>query len=142
MQRTNTFRRAMRGALLVFALAFAPACATAQPSLPADAQAVTQTELFLFIYRPGPTWREGAPIARQQGMREHGAYMQQLLSESHLVAGGGFHDTGTEGGMAIVRAASIDEARAILAADPAITTGTFAADLRHWRPRFGGVEAP
>jgi uncharacterized protein YciI len=101
-----------------------------------------QTELFLFIYRPGSSWRDGVPMSQQEGMRAHGAYMQQLLNERRLVAGGGFHDAATEGGMAIVRAAGMDEARSILAADPAITTGTFAADIRHWRPRFGGIGAP
>jgi uncharacterized protein YciI len=90
-------------------------------------------ELFLFQYSPGPAWREGVPM-REQGLGPHGAYMQQLLNEGRLFAGGGY--TSDDGGMAIVIAANLDEARAILAADPAITSGIFTADLRHWRPRF------
>jgi uncharacterized protein len=38
--------------------------------------------------------------------------------------------------MAIVMCANIDEARAILAADPAITSGIFVAELKQWTPRF------
>lgn len=92
-----------------------------------------ERELFLFIYRPGPAWREGVPM-REQGLGPHGAYMQQLLNEGRLFAGGGFMSD--DGGMAIVRCADIEEARAMLAVDPAITSGIFTADLRHWRPRF------
>lgn len=92
-----------------------------------------ERELFLFIYRPGPAWREGVPM-REQGLGPHGAYMQQLLNEGRLFAGGGFMSD--DGGMAIVRCADIEEARAMLAADPAITSGIFTAVLRHWRPRF------
>jgi hypothetical protein len=38
--------------------------------------------------------------------------------------------------MAIVMCADADEARAILAADPAITSGIFVAELKQWTPRF------
>jgi uncharacterized protein YciI len=38
--------------------------------------------------------------------------------------------------MAIIRAADRAEAEAVLAADPAIVNGVFAADIRHWQPRF------
>ena len=108
------------------ALAFLPACATAQPR--AGAQ-----QLFLFQYAPGPAWRAGAPL-REQGLGPHGAYMQQLQDQGRLFAGGGY--ASNDGGMAIVTAADMEEARAMLAADPAIISGIFVAELRHWRPRF------
>lgn len=140
MSHAGKLRQTLRGALVAAVVAFATACATPPP--PPEAQRVMQTELFLFIYRPGASWRDGVPMSQQEGMRAHGAYMLQLLSEGRLVAGGGFHDTATEGGMAIVRAGGMEEAQSILGADPAITSGTFTADLRHWRSRFGGVGAP
>jgi hypothetical protein len=90
-------------------------------------------QLYLFQYSPGPAWREGVPM-RQQGMGPHGAYMQQLQDEGRLFAGGGY--ASDDGGMAIVTAAGIEEAAAMLAADPAIQSGIFVAELRHWRPRF------
>ncbi|WP_395644861.1 YciI family protein [Terricaulis sp.] len=95
-----------------------------------------QTQLFLFVYSPGPAWRAGVPMA-QQDMRPHGGYMRQLLEEGTLVAGGGFTDR--NGGMAIVRAADMETARALLAADPAISSGVFVAECMAWRPRFGGT---
>jgi uncharacterized protein YciI len=90
-------------------------------------------ELFLFIYAPGPAWKDGVPLSRQ-GLAPHGAYMQELLSQGRLHADGGF--VSDRGGMAIVIARDIGEAQAMLAADPAITSGIFSATLEHWRPRF------
>ena len=111
----------------------------------AEAQAAAQTEpaaataprqLFLFLYRPGPAWRSGRPM-REQDLRAHGAYHAQLLREGRSFAGGGY--VGEDGGLAIVRAASMDEARAMLADDPAIRNGVFVAELRQWAPRFHGA---
>lgn len=112
--------------VIAFALLAAPGCAVAQ-SVEAPMQ------LFLFQYAPGPAWRPGVPM-REQGLGPHAAYMQQLQDEGRLFAGGGYVDA--DGGMAIVSAASMEDARAILAADPAITSGIFVAELRQWLPRF------
>lgn len=123
--------------LLVLAIALAQ---TPQPTAPAPDQ---PRQLFLFLFRPGPAWRAGVPM-RQQDLREHGAYHARLVREGRGVAGGGY--VGEEGGMAIVRAATRAEAEAMLAADPAIVNGVFAAELRQWAPRFYGdgplVERP
>lgn len=121
-------RRLFLGAAL--ALGFTAACASAQTPSAA-------TELFLFQYSPGPAWREGVPM-RQQGLGPHAAYMQRLQNEGRLFAGGGY--ASDDGGMAIVTAANEEEARAILAADPAISSGIFVAELRHWRVRFRNEE--
>ena len=90
-------------------------------------------QLYLFQYSPGPAWRAGVPM-REQGLGPHAAYMQRLKDEGRLFAGGGY--VGADGGMAVVVAASMEEARAMLTADPAIVSGIFVAELRHWRPRF------
>jgi uncharacterized protein len=123
-------RRISRRSVAVALLA-APGCAAAQTS-------ETPMQLFLFQYAPGPAWRAGVPM-HQQGLAPHAAYMQRLQDEGRLFAGGGY--VGADGGMAIVSAASAEEARAMLAADPAITSGVFVAELRQWRPRFR-IEAP
>jgi uncharacterized protein YciI len=88
--------------------------------------------LFVFIYRPGPAWKPDVPM-QQQGLGPHGAYMQKLLDSGHIFAAGGFPD---KGGMAVVIAKDEEEARALLAGDPAVTSGIFVATLEPWRPRF------
>jgi uncharacterized protein YciI len=120
----------LRAAALALCIVLSPACAIAQTQ-PATAPAAQQ--LFLFQYAPGPAWRAGVAM-REQGLGPHGAYMRQLQTEGRLFAGGGY--ASDDGGMAIVIAANETEARAILAADPAITSGIFVAEFRHWVPRF------
>jgi uncharacterized protein YciI len=120
-------RRSLAALLLALPAGLSAACASAQtPVAPAQL-------LFLFQYSRGPAWREGVPM-RAQGLGPHAAYMQQLQNDGRLFAGGGY--VSDDGGMAIVTAANIDEARAILSADPAITSGIFVAELREWRVRF------
>jgi uncharacterized protein YciI len=120
----------VRAAMLGLALLAAPSCAHAQAP---TVEATAAQQLFLFQYSRGPAWRDGVPM-RQQGLGPHGAYMRQLQEQGRLFAGGGY--SSDDGGMAIVMCANIDEARAILAADPAITSGIFVAELRQWTPRF------
>ncbi len=75
---------------------------------------------------------------REQGLGPHAAYIQQRQTEGRRFAGGGY--ASEDGGMAIVTAANIEEARALLAADPAITSGIFVAEVRHWRVSFRNEE--
>ncbi|MGQ0590609.1 MAG: YciI family protein [Sphingosinicella sp.] len=119
----------MRQVLLSPMLLFAAVPAAAQQ----PAAAEPARELFLYLFRPGPAWVAGRPM-RQQNLREHGAYHARLVEEGRSVAGGGY--IGEDGGMAIIRAADLAEAQAMLAADPAIVNGVFAAEIRQWRPRF------
>lgn len=109
------------------------ATATASVLLTSGAAAQTAEHLFLFQYSPGPAWRAGVPM-RGQALAPHGAYMQTLQAQGRLFAAGGYENA--EGGMAIISAADFEEASALLAADPAIVSGIFVAELRQWRPRF------
>lgn len=90
--------------------------------------------LFAFIYRPGPAWQSGVPMAGQD-LRAHGVYFARLAKEGRVLGGGGF--VGLDGGMAVVRAPDREAAQRLLAEDPAIISGVFEADFREWRPRFG-----
>jgi uncharacterized protein YciI len=119
-------------------LAFLLALMLTGAQTPPEPGAAAPRQLFLFLYRPGPAWRPGVPMPRQD-LRAHGVYHARLVREGRGVAGGGY--VGEEGGMAIVRAATLEEARAMLAADPAIQNGVFAAEIRQWQPRFHS-EAP
>jgi hypothetical protein len=105
----------------------APGQPIAQPEAPRTG------ELFLFICRPGPAWREGVPM-EEQDLRLHGPYIRDLVTKGHAPAGGSF--ASNDGGLAIVKASHINEAGAMLEADPAIQSGIFIATLEHWRPRF------
>ena len=87
--------------------------------------------LYLLVYERGPAWIEGKPI-HEQKLGEHVVYIRGLIDNGKVVAGGPFGDE--SGGMAIVRAESLAEAEAMLAADPALTNGTFKGRVRQWTP--------
>jgi len=118
---------------MVATFLLALALAGVQAPASTEGAAAPPRQLFLFLFRPGPAWQAGVPM-RQQNLREHGTYHARLVREGRSVAGGGY--VGEEGGMAIIRAADLTEAQAMLAADPAIQNGVFAAELRQWQPRF------
>ena len=109
-----------------------PAAAAQAPPAPAMS-ATPASDLFVVFYRPGPAWQAGRPMS-EQGLRPHGLYYRGLLDSGRLQAGGAY--VGSDGGLAILRAADLAEARAIVAADPAVTGGIFVAEIEQWRPRF------
>lgn len=89
---------------------------------------------FLFVYSAGPAWKVGQPMS-VQGLGPHGMYMTKLFKEGVVLAGGPTTDP-EGGGLAIVKANDMAEAKALLAADPAIKAGIMTAELRNWRPLF------
>jgi len=119
----------VRRALMFGAGAAAAGCAAPQ----ARAQAEAPVELFIFTFRPGPAWQTGVPM-RRQALGPHAAYWRQLVADGRAFAAGGFVES--EGGMGIVVAADIAAARAIMTADPAVTSGVFVGEIEHWRPSF------
>lgn len=120
----SSFRNLSLALLIAGALLATPAAAAEPAPQP----------VFAIVFRPGPAWKPGLPMVKQD-LRPHAAYYARLESEGRVVAAGGW--VGVDGGMALVRAGDIEEARRILAADPAITSRVFEADLREWKPRFG-----
>ena len=113
-------------------LMMTPAPAQTAPADPPRTLAEART-LFIVSYRPGPKWIAGKPN-HQQALGPHAAYIKRLLDEGVLFAGGPYGDN--EGGMAIFWATDMDQAKAVVAADPAVTQGVFVAELRGWTPLF------
>ncbi|MES2444183.1 MAG: YciI family protein [Pseudomonadota bacterium] len=122
----------MLGLLAMLAIGLLPV--QEAPAAAAQARPAPAPTLYIVTYRPGPAWIAGKPM-RQQKLGPHVAFIRGLLADGRLVAGGPFTDD-REGGMAILRATSLDEARKILATDPAVTAGVFEADLRPWQPLY------
>lgn len=116
-------------AVLLLALAAGPAMAQA----PAAAPVV----VYVISYRTGPSWKPGKPMA-EQAIGPHGAYMRRLFDEGRMLAAGPTLDI--DGGVVLLRAASLDEAQAVMAADPAVTSGLFVGEVRAWRPAFSSGE--
>jgi len=84
---------------------------------------------YLVVYRPGPAWLPGKPL-KEQPLKEHGRYILSLYVKGSLKFAGPFSDDA--GGAAAFEAADDDEARAVVSADPAVTSGVFLAELHPW----------
>lgn len=106
--------------------------ASSVPAFAQTAKPAPKPTYFLFVYSAGPAWKVGQPMS-VQGLAPHGMYMARLISEGVVLAGGPTTDP-EGGGLAIVKAGDTAEARALLAADPAIKAGIMTAEVCNWRP--------
>jgi uncharacterized protein len=125
---------ALAALLATACAAFDAARAPAFAQTPPASSHASAAQLFIIIYRPGPAWRVGVPM-QEQGLRPHALYLSGLLDAGRLFAAGPFGDE-PAGGLVIVRAAGLAEARALMDADPAVVSGLFVGELRPWTPRF------
>ena len=90
--------------------------------------------LFIIVYHQGPAWKAGLPAREQPAMKAHEAYMKRLFAEGHILAAGPISDT--PGGLVIVHAQNLDEAKAFMAEDPSVTSGMFTGEVHGWTPVF------
>jgi uncharacterized protein YciI len=66
-----------------------------------------------------------------QSVSAHKAYVRELIVKGHQAKSGYWAELG--GGMLLFQAASLDEARAIVAQDPLIRNGCVIYELHEWR---------
>lgn len=121
-QRAGDRRQFVQMGLAGFSAALACGSVGAQVSTPAQPS-------FLCVYRPGPRWLPGKPLA-EQPLREHGRYMLELYRRGVMRLAGRFADD--SGGAMLFGADDEASAQAIVAADPAVVAGTFSYELRRW----------
>lgn len=129
---SNGMKTLIWGVAILIALAFAgvPAANAGQAQAPLRAQETHM--LYVMVYRAGPAWKPGQSM-REQGLEEHGKYIQRLFDEGHVFAAG---PLGADGGLMILHARDIASVEAMLADDPAIKAGVFLAEAKRFPPRF------
>ena len=98
-------------------------------SAPAGASA-TPGNVYLVVYRPGPSFRTGKPL-KEQDLKEHAKYMLDLYAQGTLLSAGPFLDE--SGGAVILNAPDHAAATAITEKDPAVHAGVFIYQLYPWR---------
>lgn len=135
----------MRPALIGIILTLAAGPALAQDGQAPAKPPATIPTVYVIQYKTGPAWLVGKPL-RDQPMGPHGVYMRKLFAEGRMLAAGPTVNTEgdaplVDGGVILLRAASLDEAKAVMAADPAITAGLFVGEVRTWRVAFSKGEA-
>jgi len=93
---------------------------------------------FAVSFRTGPAWDKAKPPNEQKNFGDHSANLRKLRQEGRIVLGGRFGDVG----LILLRAASDEEALALVAADPSVAAGVFVADIQPWSTFMAGtVEA-
>ena len=86
-------------------------------------------QTFVIVYSPGANWLPNTPVFGQP-LQNHIDYMTKLHREKKLLSGGPFTDNA--GGLAIIHVNDVQEAKAILANDPAITEKVLCAQMHPW----------
>jgi len=82
---------------------------------------------FLCLLEKGEKW---APVQfADPGMQDHLAYIREQVEAGKYVVVGPVLDEGRIGGMAIINAASMEEARKIVNGDKMIQSGRLAAEI-------------
>jgi uncharacterized protein YciI len=118
-------------AILLCAMPIASAHAGEPPAAQSPADR-TEKAMFAIVYRAGPAWNIGRPMA-EQGLGDHARYMKRLSDDGVIHTAGPW---GADGGIVLLRARDEAEAGALLAADPAVKTGLFLGEVRRFVPRF------
>ena len=97
---------------------------------PAKPLKLTQT--FLAFLTRGEKWTPEKTPATEEIQKGHMANIGRLAEMKKLVAAGPFGDNGRLRGIFVFRVASLEEAKALTATDPAIQAGRLAMDIHPW----------
>ena len=101
-------------------------------ALPARAEDTANAQsLYVVIYSQGPAWKAGVPMD-EQGLKPHYLYWKSLRDAHTLFLGGPFGDA--NGGLVVLRAKNMDDARNMMAHDPAVIGKIFIGDVHSWAP--------
>jgi uncharacterized protein YciI len=92
------------------------------------------TSLFVILYKQGPAWKEGVPMRQQEAIIPHFKYMKKLFDAGTILEAGPTLDE--PGGVVILKAKDLDEAKAIMAADPSVTLHMFVGEVHSWSDYF------
>lgn len=93
--------------------------------------------VFGFLMRATPSVTH-TPEQVKEIQSGHLKYMDDLHAQGKLVAAGPFGDSGDFRGIVIYRVATLDEAKALAAGDPAVKAGRLRLDARQWMT-FKGI---
>jgi uncharacterized protein len=95
----------------------------------AQAQDAPKT-YYVLLHSPGPHWAKGKGFREQPGVQAHIEYMSGFDKAGKLVMGGPFLDNA--GGLAVLAAASLEEAKAEAEADPTVKNGLLKVTVHPW----------
>lgn len=90
------------------------------------------TQTFLAFLTRGEKWTPEKTPATEEIQKGHMANINKLAEMKKLIAAGPFGDNGRLRGIFVFRVASLEEAKALTATDPAVQAGRLAMDIHPW----------
>jgi len=139
--RTPRLRPAS-AALLVASCLLSPSWLAAQEESHAPQP---QFDVYQLVLLMRPAQREEIAQERVEELqRQHLAHLTRMGEEGHLVAAGPFGDQDDERyrGLALYRVGSVEEARRLAEADPAVRAGRLEVEVMSWYTLAGALAFP
>lgn len=96
------------------------------------ASPIKLTTAYLAFLKRGAKWTPEKTPATEELQKAHRANIRRLADMKKLVVAGPFGDNGILRGIFVFRTASLEEARALAATDPAVQAGRLAMDIHPW----------
>ncbi|MBI5768401.1 MAG: hypothetical protein HZA93_11445 [Verrucomicrobia bacterium] len=119
------------------AATLAHAAEKAAPGLPPN-----MTTYFFCLLTKGPNSGAGTPEERQKIQAAHLANITRLHGAGKLLVAGPFMDNGNWRGLFIFKCATLEEAQALAASDPAVQAGRLAVEIHPWLTQQGNILDP
>ena len=90
------------------------------------------TTVYLVLLKKGPAWTPGESPESKALMDAHLANIRALWEAKKMIVAGPLGDNGDLRGIFIFQAASLEEAKALAATDPAIKAGRLVPEIHPW----------
>lgn len=95
------------------------------------------TLYYVVLLVRGPTWTPEARPELEKLQEQHLAHLARLAGTGKLIMAGPFLDGGFRRGLTIYKTDSLEEARTLAEADPAVQVGRLAVEIHPWMTREG-----
>ena len=89
---------------------------------------------FVALYTVGDLWDSNKPPGEQTHFKEHSAHLSKLRSDSIIVIGARYSDTG----MLILKSKNLAEAKSLLLEDIAVKNDLFRVEIHPFQPFYKG----
>lgn len=99
------------------------------PQVPAYRSPDNLSTFYLVLLQKGPAWSAARTPEVDALQQAHLLHLSMLAADGHVLITGPVADESDLRGLAILNAASLDEARAFEAADPAVKAGRLTAEI-------------
>ncbi len=97
------------------------------------------TTYYFALLTAGPNAGTGTPEERSKIMAGHLANIQRLHEAGKILVAGPFADNGAWRGIFIYKCASLEEAQALAATDPAVQVGRLKVEIHPWMTAKGYI---